>query len=146
MSRFLIAGRVSSNFMSVPESVTARLIFLVIVSGSSSRKIEPVSVLVRFGHLFRRVGERHYFGTDRRDVAVGNDERFAEIAIEAFREIARQFKMLFLILADRDEVGLIKQNVRGHQHRIGEQADAGTFGVALALVLELRHSLELAHA
>ena len=36
-----MAGRSSSNLISVPESVTARLIFLVIVSASSSKKIEP---------------------------------------------------------------------------------------------------------
>ena len=45
------------------------------------------------------------------------DKRLAKIAVKPLGEIAGQFEMLFLVLADRDEIGLIEQNVRGHQNR-----------------------------
>ena len=57
--------------------------------------------------------------------------------------------MLLLVLADRDEIGLVKQDVGGHQDGIREKADAGAFAVAAGLrhlVLELRHPLKLAHS
>ena len=51
---------------------------------------------------------------------VGHLERLAKIAIESLGKIAGQFEMLLLVLADRDEIGLVEQNVRGHQHRISK--------------------------
>jgi hypothetical protein len=42
--------------------------------------------------------------------------------------------MLHLILADRHEVGPDDEDVGGHQHRVGEQADAGG-DAAVGLVL-----------
>src|SRR3546814_5750659 len=41
--------------------------------------------------------------------------------------------------------GLIQQDIRRHQHRIIEQASVDVVGVFGALVLELRHAIELAH-
>ena len=52
--------------------------------------------------------------------------------------------MLLLILADRDKIGLIDQNVRRHQHRIGEETRGDVVGVLLRFHLELRHAAQLA--
>ena len=55
--------------------------------------------------------------------------------------------MLLLVVADRDDVGLIEQDVGGHQNGVGEQADVRRIGpVARRLVLELRHPARLAEA
>src|ERR1051325_9485684 len=54
--------------------------------------------------------------------------------------------MLLLVLTDGHEIGLIQQNVGGHQNRIGKQPDRGPFAITLALILKLRHPLELAHS
>ncbi len=55
--------------------------------------------------------------------------------------------MLPLVLADRDLLGAVEQDVGCHQHRIGEQPDAGVLGALLrGLVLELRHATGLAEA
>ncbi len=53
--------------------------------------------------------------------------------------------MLSLVVADRDDVGLVEQDVAGHQDRVGEEAGRDELA-ALALVLELRHPAELAVA
>ena len=53
--------------------------------------------------------------------------------------------MLALVLADRHPVGLVEQDVRGLQHRVGEQPDGGPVGaVPGRLVLELGHPARLA--
>ena len=52
--------------------------------------------------------------------------------------------MLGLILPDRDEVGVVDQDVGCHQHRVGEQAAIDIVGVLGALVLELSHAGQLA--
>ena len=53
--------------------------------------------------------------------------------------------MLALVVADRDDVGLVEQDVARHQHRVGEEA-GGDELVPVGLVLELRHPAELAEA
>ena len=50
--------------------------------------------------------------------------------------------MLPLVVADRDDVGLVEQDVARHQDRVGEEA-GGDELLALALLLELRHAAEL---
>jgi hypothetical protein len=53
--------------------------------------------------------------------------------------------MLPLVVADRDDVGLVQQDVAGHQHRVGEER--GRDEILLGrLLLELRHPAELAVA
>ncbi len=52
--------------------------------------------------------------------------------------------MLLLILADRDKIRLIEQDVRRHQHRVGEQARRDVVSMLLRLHLELRHAAQLA--
>ena len=64
--------------------------------------------------------------------------------VEALRQIACQFQMLFLVGAHGHEVSLVKQDVRRHQHGIIEQSGIYVVGMARALFLELRHSLQLA--
>ena len=57
-----------------------------------------------------------------------------------------ELDMLLLVLADRNVGGLVKQDVRGLQHGIGEQTDRRAFAVLARLLLELRHSVEPADA
>ena len=52
--------------------------------------------------------------------------------------------MLLLILADGHIVCLIEQNIRSHEHGIGEEADIDIVCVLLGFVLELGHSRSLA--
>ena len=70
----------------------------------------------------------------------------AEVVVEFLRDVARQFEVLFLILADRHVGGAIDQNVGRHQRRIGVEADRGVLAILAGLFLELGHAVEPAEA
>ena len=53
--------------------------------------------------------------------------------------------MLLLVHAHGHQVGLIQQNIRGHEHGIGIQAGVDVVGMLGALVLELGHAVQLTH-
>ena len=72
------------------------------------------------------------------------DERLAETGVEATDDLARQLEVLALVLTDGNARRAVEQDVRGLQHRIGEEPEVDVVGLVLRLVLELRHPLELA--
>jgi hypothetical protein len=53
--------------------------------------------------------------------------------------------VLFLIIPDRNQVGAVEENVRGHQDRIVKQPYMDVRCTVADLVFELCHSLQLAH-
>ena len=98
----------------------------------------------RLGHFFCRVIEAHdarSFGTDLR---LWDHKRLAEFAVESDGQIARQLDVLFLVLADRNDIRIIQQDVSSHQNRIGEQSDRDIFAFSFGLIFELRHPFSLA--
>jgi len=99
----------------------------------------------RLAHLRRRVLQVGDLRGLLDDVRLGQPEGLAEPVVEALREVAGELQVLALVLAHRDAVGLVDQDVRGLQDRVREQADGGAVGAALGgLVLELRHPAGLA--
>jgi hypothetical protein len=58
------------------------------------------------------------------------------------RDGAGQFQVLALVIADRNLLGAVQQDVGGHQHRVGQQRrpDGTAPG---GLLLELDHALQL---
>ena len=56
---------------------------------------------------------------------------FGEIVVELLGDVAGQFEMLLLVLADRHMGRLVQQDVGRHQRGIGEQARARTFSAFL---------------
>ena len=44
------------------------------------------------------------------------------LVVEAPRDISRELEVLALVLAHWDEVGLVEQDVRRHQHRVSEES------------------------
>ena len=57
-------------------------------------------------------------------VAFGHHERVAEAVVEADRDVAGELDVLALVVADGHLVGVVEEDVGGHQHRVVEQADA----------------------
>ncbi len=53
--------------------------------------------------------------------------------------------MLFLVFADRHHSGGIEQDVRGHEHGVGEKAYVHVLFLSSGFVLELGHALHIAH-
>ena len=56
-----------------------------------------------------------------------------------------ELEVLALVVADRNGVGLVEQDVAGHQHRVAEERRGDELS-PVRLVLELRHPAELAEA
>mmetsp|Transcript_32700 Transcript_32700/g.105634 ORF Transcript_32700/g.105634 Transcript_32700/m.105634 type:complete len:329 (+) Transcript_32700:112-1098(+) len=88
-------------------------------------------VLVRLAHLGRAVLQAHHASVGLDDERFGLREDLtrlllAVLVVEPARNVARQLQVLPLVLADRDELSLVQQNVRSHQHRVVEEADRHT--------------------
>ena len=62
--------------------------------------------------------------------------------IEPFHQVPGQFQVLALVFAHRHRMHLVDQNVRRHQHRIGEKTQV--LAGAVGFFLELGHPVELA--
>ena len=65
--------------------------------------------------------------------------------VEALCDIPRDLQMLQLILADRNHVCLIEQDIGGHQYRIGKQPRIDVIRMFGRLVLKLRHAVQFSH-
>ena len=146
VSRFATPGLpTSSKVTSRPESVTADLIFRTLILGSSSSSMIPVGRGQRLAHLGRRVGQVLDLADRGHDVGLGDGEGRPVAGVEPGGQVAAQLQVLPLVLPDRDPVGLVEQDVGGHQHRVGEQPDGRALRAHLGgLVLELGHPLGLA--
>ena len=148
VSRLLTPGLSSgSKRTSVPESVTAERIFLALTDGSSSISTMPCRAGGRLGHLRGGVLEVADLGGGLEDVGLGQPEGLLVAAVEPLREVAGQLEVLALVLADRDVVRPVEQDVGRLEDRVGEQPDARRALAALGrLVLELGHPAGLAEA
>ena len=148
--RFDTPGFASRSWRtSVSESVTADLNFLTIAFGSSSTPTVPCGESSDFDiflvGFWRSITRAPRAGS----VAFGIVNTSPEAAVEADRDVARELDVLALVLADRNLVGVVQEDVGGHEHRVVEEADRQRLLTALApfggLVLELGHPPQLAH-
>ena len=64
--------------------------------------------------------------------------------VKADSDVAAQLQVLLLVQTNRNQVGLIQQDVGSHQGRIGEQTGVDIIGVFSGFVLELGHTGQLA--
>src|SRR5579872_2955092 len=95
----------------------------------------------RLAHFLVRLIKAHHTSANRGQVRIRYDKRLAIQRIEASRDIASQFEMLRLVVADGDDGSLVQKNIGGHEHRILQDAVAdGLLRRGFRLVL--RHPLE----
>ena len=141
MTPGLFAGSATT---SRPVSVTAERIFFA----RHRRVVEQVDAAGRrqaLAHLLLRRLQVHHPRPGLGDEPGGHGEGLPEAVVEPGREVAGQLEVLALVVTDRHLVGLVDEDVGGHEHRVGEQPDRAAVGaLALALVLELRHPAGLA--
>ena len=115
-------GLSGARTISVPESVTARLNFLLDRLGL----VEHVDGALLGG---RRSSTSCASGSWRSMIRAptggmrcsGTTSSLAEARVEALRDVAHQLEVLALVLADRHLVGAVGQHVGGLQHRVEEQ-------------------------
>ena len=122
--RFDTPGFASRSWRtSVSESVTADLIFFVIAFGSSSTPIVPCGEssdfdIFRVG-FWRSMTRAPTAG----NVAFGTTNTSPKRWLNRMRDVAGQLDVLALVVADRDLVGVVQQDVGDHQHRVVEEPD-----------------------
>ena len=75
---------------------------------------------------------------------LGHGEHLAVAVVEPDGQLARQLEVLALVIAHGHQRGVVEEDVRRHQDRIGEQPDPDRL-LRPRLVLELRHPPQLAH-
>ncbi len=80
-------------------------------------------VVVAFAHFFAI--EAGDFGDIFFDAGFGEAEGFAEGVIEFGGDVAGDFDVLFLVLADGDEVTVVDEDVCGHEDGVGEEPVIG---------------------
>ena len=78
------------------------------------------------------------FGTS----GLGDDEGLAEAVVEPLGELPGELEVLALVVAHGHQVGVVQQDVRGHQDRVGEQpaADRPRCAAAFSLNWVIRRS------
>ena len=74
------------------------------------------------GHLPLRLLEIHDPPADRRRDHLGHDERLPVALVEPLGDVAGELDVLALVLADRDRVGLVEQDVRRLEDGVAEEA------------------------
>ena len=77
------------------------------------------------------------------NVASGTVKVGAVAGVEPLGQVAGELDVLALVVAHRHLVGVVEEDVGGHQGGVGEQAAGDELGPA-RLVLELGHALQLA--
>ncbi len=98
----------------------------------------------RLAHLLRRIVQPHHPRADRRKAGARNHEGVAVQRVEALRDVARQFQVLGLVFAHRNDARLIEQDIGGHQHGILQQPIAHRF-LPGGLGFVLRHAFQPPH-
>ena len=105
---------------------------------------EDAAVGVGLGHFVLGIAEAHDARAHLGDERLGELEGIGEGIVEARADVAAELDMLALILADGDEVGLVEQDIGGHEHGIGKQARGDIICMLLRFHFELRHARQLA--
>ena len=80
--------------------------------------------------FFLRIGEAHNPPTlaPGWDVGFRNfKDLFIKAVIDPQRQITGDLQVLFLVFTDRDQIGVVKQDIGGHQDRIGHETGCHYF-------------------
>ena len=108
-------------------------------------EVDAGVLVVGLGHLGGAVqsGDLHELAAEV--VGHGQLEVFVLVdVVEPLREVTGHLEVLLLVFAHGHHVGVVEQNVGGHQHGVGEQAGVDVVGLAAHLLLEGGHALQFA--
>ena len=103
------------------------------------------AVAFALAHLARAVepGNFHQLRAEVVGLALGKEIDPVE-GVETAGQHAGDFEVLLLILAHRNFVGAVQQDVGGHQHRVAQQPCVDVFGLFADFILERSGALQLA--
>ena len=99
---------------------------------------------IGLAHLGRPVAQAHdpRARSINQGLGQGEEARGGKVIVKLGGNVAGQFEVLLLVLANRHAGGLIDQNIGRLQHGIGVEPDAGAFLVLARLFLELGHAVQ----
>ena len=98
-------------------------------------------VALALAHLGVAVQAQHARGCREQGLALG--EGLPVARVEVAGHLAGELHVLDLVLAHGHDLALVDEDVRGLQHGVVQQADVHGGPELVALVLELRHALQL---
>ena len=81
----------------------------------------PCGVPLVVDICFVRLLQVHDPPADLREDAARDDEGLPETGVEALGDVARKLDVLALVVPDRDDVGLVQEDVARHEHGVREQ-------------------------
>ena len=129
---------------SVPESVTADLIFFSIVLGGSRTRIVPWGESSDFDILFSGCCRSMTRAPTAGKVAFGTTKVSPKRLLNRMATSRGELHVLALVVADRHLLGVVQHDVGHHEHGVVEEPDAQRLDPVVALLREL--VLELGHA
>ena len=106
------------------------MIFLRITEGSSKQADGVTRAGLGLAHLLFRIVQAHDARADRGQMRRGHGEGLAVFGIErveALGDVAGQFHVLLLVVADWDDVCLVEKNIGRHEDGILQQPVADGF-------------------
>ena len=103
----------------------------------------PAPSLGGLAHLPSRLGQVHQPRAHGGHGDLGDREHGPVAEVETLRDVASELDVLALVVPDRDVRRPVQQDVRGHQHGVGEEGGAG-HRLPPSLLLELDHPVQLA--
>ena len=103
-----------------------------------------VGVLVGLAHLLGGVGQGHDLRAALGHDGLGDGEGVGVELVEAGGDIAAQLHVLLLVDADRHYVGLVEQDVGGHELGVGEKPRVDILRIFCTFILKLCHAGKLA--
>ena len=104
-----------------------------------------VRIGVRFAHLLLRIGKAHDSSANFRNIRLRDLEGLAISIIEPYCNISGKLNMLLLIVSNRNQIRLVKQNIASHKHRISKQTCINIVSMLCTLILKLGHAVKLTH-
>lgn len=119
--------------------------FLADDSGGIEEEKAAGLIGVRLRHFAGGILERFDAGGGFGDIDIRHFKGVGISGIELNGEVAAEFDMLFLVFADGDAIGVVEEDIGGHEDGIKQQACADEVCVAaLRFILKLGHAFELA--
>ena len=106
---------------------------------------DPQVVAVGLAHLLAVEAGHLRHVVPRRQPGLGAHEDVPEAAVEVGRHVLGHLDVLDLVLAHRHHGGVVGEDVRGHEDRVGEQPDGGLDAVGELVLVRVR-ALEQPHA
>src|SRR3989339_1967084 len=92
-----------------------------------------------------RVIESHDTCALLSDLWFWNHEGLPKTFVESFSKVAGKFYMLLLIFADRDNLGVIQQDISSHQNRVVKESNTDIFPFASGFIFVLSHAFKFSH-